>query len=193
MHTIIIANFLNDHLKRLSYGSARIVYILDNSRVLKLAKNKKGLVQNRKEYDLYDNGNEILAKILRSDEKYFWIIVEKADVINESEFEKITGLNYECYCDYLTYIRRKIDPRKYMNLGNKLDEIIITQMINHTFVSKLVDFIKVSDIDIKDLYKVSSYGLTYRENEEKIVLIDYGITNEIYFKYYKNYEKRLLR
>lgn len=186
-------NFLNENLKRLSYGSARIVYSLDELRVLKLAKNKKGIIQNKVEFDMYNKNPDILAKISEKDDQYNWVIMEKALLINELEFENFSGLNFEIYCDYLNYVSRKIDPRKYMNIGNVIDESVLLLMINHDFVDKLITFVKFCDIDIKDLYKINSYGLVERENIKKIVLIDYGITNEVYFKYYRIYEKRLLK
>jgi mRNA-degrading endonuclease RelE of RelBE toxin-antitoxin system len=40
------ALYCNNNLQRISSGSARIVYKIDNDKVLKLAKNAKGLDQN---------------------------------------------------------------------------------------------------------------------------------------------------
>jgi mRNA-degrading endonuclease RelE of RelBE toxin-antitoxin system len=38
--------YCNQHLTRISSGSSRVVYKIDDEKVLKLAKNKKGLAQN---------------------------------------------------------------------------------------------------------------------------------------------------
>ena len=38
-------NYCQEHLQRISSGSSRIVYKIDNTKVLKLSKNKKGLAQ----------------------------------------------------------------------------------------------------------------------------------------------------
>lgn len=186
-------NFLNKNLKRISHGSARIVYNLDDNKVIKLAKNKKGNIQNKVEFNLNNFSPEILAKIFENDDAFNWIVMEKASSIDNSEFEENTGLNFEKFVDYLAYIKRKIDPKKYMNIGNKIDCQIKETMINSEFVNKLVTFIKFNDIDIADLYKINTYGLVIRNEEKKLVLVDYGMTNEVGLKYYKIYEKRLLR
>lgn len=38
--------YCDEHLQKLGSGSSRIVYVVDNDKVLKLAKNKKGLAVN---------------------------------------------------------------------------------------------------------------------------------------------------
>ena len=43
--------YCEQNLQRISSGSSRIVYRIDDEKVLKLAKNKKGLAQNEAEVD----------------------------------------------------------------------------------------------------------------------------------------------
>ena len=44
--------YCEEHLQRLGSGSSRIVYKIDDKKVLKLAKNKKGISQNGTEIGL---------------------------------------------------------------------------------------------------------------------------------------------
>ena len=46
-------DYCGKYLKRLSSGSSRIVYIVDEQKVLKIAKNTRGLEQNRAEGDYF--------------------------------------------------------------------------------------------------------------------------------------------
>jgi hypothetical protein len=45
-------DFANKKFKLLDKGSARIVYLIGDKYVLKLAKNKKGIYQNKKEIEI---------------------------------------------------------------------------------------------------------------------------------------------
>ena len=63
-------------LKRISSGSSRIVYLIDDTKVLKLAKNRKGLAQNEIEADWSKFNYGITAEVFECDtDKYFWVIV----------------------------------------------------------------------------------------------------------------------
>jgi hypothetical protein len=69
--------YCEQHLKRLSSGSSRIVYIVDDEKVLKLAKNKKGIAQNEVEIRL---GTEpyytCFANVYEYDENALWVEME---------------------------------------------------------------------------------------------------------------------
>jgi len=72
--------YCEEHLQRISSGSSRIVYKIDDEKVLKLAKNKKGLAQNEIEvmygqsYDL----ESTVAHVFEHDENYLWVEMELA-------------------------------------------------------------------------------------------------------------------
>lgn len=59
-------NYVEEKLQRISSGSSRIVYKIDEEKVLKVAKNKKGLSQNIVESDwgiqsMYSNEEKIVV------------------------------------------------------------------------------------------------------------------------------------
>ena len=62
-------------LKRISSGSSRIVYMVDDTKVLKLAKNKKGIVQNEAETmkSNYHDLRDLVAKTFDADENDLWV------------------------------------------------------------------------------------------------------------------------
>ena len=77
------------HLKRISSGSSRVVYMVDNEKVLKIAKNRKGLAQNETEISF---GNDyvfadILANVYDSDEdNNIWVEMELAKAGGSGRF-----------------------------------------------------------------------------------------------------------
>ena len=63
--------YAQEHLQRLSSGSSRIVYKIDDEKVLKLAKNDKGIAQNEVEieYGQYPDIDDVVAKIFDYDDE----------------------------------------------------------------------------------------------------------------------------
>ena len=67
--------YCDEHLKKIAQGSSRIVYYIDNEKVLKLAKNKKGLAQNEIEIDYSDDYmlTGIVAPVYDYHENFLWL------------------------------------------------------------------------------------------------------------------------
>lgn len=70
-------------LKILGYGSGRKVYDLDDGYVVKYAKNRRGLAQNKAEYSIsLELDSEYFAKIVNCSEDFSMIIMVKAEKVN---------------------------------------------------------------------------------------------------------------
>ena len=100
-----------EHLKRIGSGSSRIVYKIDDEKVLKLAKNDKGISQNETEIQW---GNEryfssILAQTIDSDDKGLWVEMELARKISRPEFKKLVGFDIN---DVEMYMRSTAERNK---------------------------------------------------------------------------------
>ena len=52
------------------------------------------------------------------------------------------------------------------------------------FCYDIFNYIGNYDIQFQDLLRLNSYGIVNRNGEEKIVIIDYGLTNKVYSNYY---------
>lgn len=72
--------YCEQNLQRISSGTSRIVYKIDNEKVLKLAKNSKGLAQNEVEagYSKYNDLEDLVARTFDYDEKNLWVEMELA-------------------------------------------------------------------------------------------------------------------
>lgn len=63
-------------------GSGRIVYDLGNGYVVKVAKNRKGIIQNKSENQIYSmNDSEYFAKVLAISDNLRYLVMEKAERI----------------------------------------------------------------------------------------------------------------
>lgn len=77
-------NIENKKYQLIGMGSGRYVYDLGNGYVVKMARNKRGLLQNKAEYQIASaNHSRILARIQAVSDDFHYLIMEKADKIRE--------------------------------------------------------------------------------------------------------------
>lgn len=173
------------HLKRISSGSSRVVYMIDNEKVLKLAKNKKGLAQNETEIEFSEDYmfNRMIAHLFDHDENNLWVEMELARKVTPVIFKNIVGVTFENFCDALRYNENYVRGRKGIRMTKPEG---YDEMWDNEFISNVFDIIGSYDyITVGDLCKLSTYGLVKRDGEDTIVFIDYGLTNQVYDSYYK--------
>lgn len=186
--------YCGERLQKIGSGSSRIVYKIDENTVLKLAKNKKGIAQNEKEAecgrDYYLRGLELFAETYDFDKNGLWIEMQYARVAKPSDFKRITGFDFEfiqqwidyCYSSYQNRYNARynyISPEnmELFNDSNFWDEI------EYTTLSSINDYLSNYQVEMTgDLKKMSSWGVT---NDDRLVIIDFGIDEEIYNAYYR--------
>jgi len=171
------------HLKKISSGSARIVYMVDDTKVIKLAKNKKGLAQCETEIQW---GNEryhssILAKTLDFHEDNLWVEMELARKVKKSDFKRLEGFDFGEYGRYLTNFYQENNGRRAIFGVDPKEEAILDES---EFVNSVKDFMQNTDSPAGDLARLNSYGIVTREGSDSIVIIDFGLTGEVYSTYY---------
>ena len=83
----IMLNIMRGYYRYIGSGSSRDVFDLGNGYVVKAAKNKAGIAQNKYEYkiSLYDN-SELLAKVIQVSTDFRFLIMQKADKINHISY-----------------------------------------------------------------------------------------------------------
>lgn len=181
--------YCDQHLKKISSGSARIVYIIDNEKVLKLAKNEKGVAQCEVEIqwgnDSYFGG--ILAKTLDSHPDGLWVEMELARKVKKGDFKTLAGFNFD---DLNTYLRNVEQENKGRKSIFGIDPEVKETMEQNEFVTELVDLMNSMDAPAGDMTRLNSYGLVKRNGHDTIVLIDFGLTNDVYSDYYDRTKNR---
>ena len=151
--------------------------------VLKLAKNTKGIAQCETEIqwgqDYYFAS--ILAQTLDSHPDGLWVEMELARRVKASDFKKLYGFDF---VSFGMYLRNKQAENKGQRsiFGVEEDELI--KIEDSDFVHEIVDFMMNADSPAGDLARLNSYGLVNREGKDVIVLIDFGLTGDIYSSYY---------
>lgn len=166
--------YAQKNLDRLSSGSSRIVYTLSDGSILKLAKNDRGLAQNKAE------GNPkmkspYLNKLLKKASNHAWINMQFLEKITEKEFEKMTDVDFEDFGEAIKYGLRTVADSPDEEKPKNFDELSKTKVYK-----ELYNVGKEFKLMPGDIARISSWGC--KDNHP--VLIDAGLTKEIFDKYY---------
>lgn len=175
--------YCEDNLQRISSGSSRIVYRIDNEKVLKLAKNEKGLGQNAVEIQWGRDSyfENILAHTYDFHQDDLWVEMELARKVTKPKFKELTGVNLNDLAIYLSNSYRENNGRRA--LYSQPDNIK-NELIENEFSQNLNDFMIQTDSVDGDFSKLSTYGIVKRNGHESLVIIDFGLTSDVYATYY---------
>ena len=180
--------FLGRHVGK---GTARVVFQYDDNMVLKLALNNKGLAQNEEEhYKLSDSFANVFPKLydnLSDEEDYTFIMTEYVIPATNNDFEACFGVDFKTFCNVITtwesWKGNNLRRRYLSTVLSNEDMEAITQ--NDEWID-FKDYFMNYDIEgIGDLFRISSYGMTNRNGKPEIVILDAGLSNEIYNTYYQ--------
>lgn len=178
-------------MKKIASGSARVVFKIDDEKCLKVAKNQKGIAQNTEEARSYAKETGIGAEVYNFADDYEWIEMELARKAKPSDFKRIVGYDFKFVCEFInwTYSHYSVGYRRYPNLFpfNKQNEELFEELIEeYGFFHSLYYYMADTTLNsIGDLQRVSSYGIVNRNGEEEIVLIDYGLSDDVFDNYYR--------
>lgn len=181
--------YCQERLKRISSGSSRIVYMVDDTKVLKIARNQKGLNQNEieAEYSNFYDIKDITAQVFAYDQNNLWVEMELARKVTPKIFEKVVGISFDDYCAGLDKYFEAVNPQRASRSWSRsdLDQAKYDAMWDNEFIYDIFNFMGGYDTPVGDLKRLSSYGLVKRDGVDTIVLIDYGITWDGIDTYYK--------
>lgn len=188
---------LNSFKKKLEYckeylgfpigrGSSRICFQLDDERILKFAYNKKGIAQNEEEFRLC---NDSFATItpnvfheLSDTENFTFIVSEYVLPAKESDFDAICGVDFTTFTHVIKTVESWYNPRVR---SRYLTDEDVEQLCNDSDdIREFVDYISNYQPVTGDMMRISNYGIVSRNNQACIVLLDSGLTQEIYNNFY---------
>jgi len=171
---------------RITSGSGREIFELPNGKILKLAKNPKGIAQNESECDggLQDMYGDLVTQIVDCDENGIWIVVEQATKISKSRFKAITGLDFDKFTawlwdQYLLHDRGESPALAYYYTDEDAKMMEKNEFANKV-ISMVIDFAQQPG----DYRRINSWGEVNRNGKPMAVLVDYGLTDEIYNTHY---------
>ena len=175
--------YCEQNLQRISSGTSRIVYKIDETKVLKLAKNEKGIAQNNTEINFSEDylWDMVVAKLFDHDEDGLWVEMELARKVTTSIWNNIVGIPIDIFRDGTRFM----EQQKGKTLYRLKEPERMEELYENDFTSTILDLIANYDVGSGDFGKLSTYGLVNRDGKDEIVIIDYGLTNEVYDSYYK--------
>ena len=182
--------YCQTRLQRISSGSSRIVYKIDDKKVLKLAKNRKGIAQNKAEGgDYYKNTIGCFAEIYDVDNNYLWIEMQLARKAKLSDFKHLTGYNFDVMCQWIYNCRSRYSrgggyDKSYDRIFNS--EEFEDGLENYSIFADVQDYLCNYQLDsVGDLTRLSSWGVVNDEyGQEKLVIIDSGLSDDVWADYY---------
>lgn len=180
-------NYCTQHLgEHIGKGSSRATFQIDDEKVLKLAWNNKGLSQNIEERRTYNA--PIFPNVYDYDEDGKWIISEFVLPAKSQDFKHCFDLTFEQFVSFILSCDEYRFNRRYFRMGMPEDE----------WLSLLEKYDELSEFDeyigdygnhrfspVGDMVRIANYGLTQRDGEATIVLLDSGLTEDVWNTHYK--------
>jgi hypothetical protein len=170
--------------KPIGSGSGRIVYNIDDEKVLKLAKNQKGIGQNVEESGIgRDNYyQDIVTIVYESDDDDNWLVSEKAKKVNEKRIIQLTGIpNLN---DFRLYVTNEISENNGRKPIYRLDDNSKAILDENDFTDVVKSLMLDYNQNPGDLSRPSTYGEVLRNGQPSIVLTDYGLSEDVYTTHY---------
>lgn len=205
--------YIESHLEKIGSGTSRLVYKVDEEKVLKLAKNAKGLSQNEEEVNKSAYDLDIFANVFDYDDEFYWIEMEIARKPKKSDVKAIYGISFDYIVDFLkkVFSYRGADCNRLRGLlttskdfnkfwedyyeweaGNPTSYFKISDKLGY-FLKSIDDYIGNYSCywaDLGDLRRLANWGIVSRDGEEELVVIDAGLNDEIYNNHYNGNKKR---
>lgn len=183
--------YCQQELSRISSGSSRIAYMVDDEKVLKLAKNQKGIAQNEVEIELGGNGwySTALAQTIDSHPDALWVEMELARPVKIGDFKKYLKLDIEQISLYLNYYfyyqsNPQMGRKIHYSKPSEFNQEVYDWMWEDEFFQDVFGLIGDYNVPPGDFCRKNSYGIVKRNGEDTMVIIDYGLTSNVYDSYY---------
>lgn len=171
-----IYDYVKDYLPEMGRGSSRATFLLGSRKILKLAKNQAGIGQNEAEVDVYTNPSTkgITTKIFEYDPKYNWLVAELVRPLKSGDFERMTRWGFDEFGSSLANVKAfGMTPRAKEDIPNHMKK----------FFDDVIQVIKSGELELSDLRVEDHWGKTA---DGRIVLLDYGYTNDVKNQHYVN-------
>ena len=179
-------NYCTQHLgKHIGKGSSRATFQIDDEKVLKLAWNNKGMGQNIAEMQTYTAS--IFPNVYDYDENGKWIISEFVLPAKSQDFKHCFGMTFQQFASFISASGKYRFGGRYWNAMPENEWI--SYLENNEELSEFDEYIgnygNHSFTPVGDMTRLCNYGLTHRNGEATIVLLDSGLSEDVWNTYYK--------
>jgi len=174
-------------------GSSRCVFQLSDEWVIKVAYNKKGLAQNEEEWKALSSMDSlgIFVKIdekLSDLENFKWIVSEFVLPAQKEDFQECCGLSWSTVQLFLRKSQEKhrLPDMSWIWKKCNMSDKMYNNLINTNDLCKGLDEYNAKyHHHHADLRRIDAFGMTLRNGKPTMVLLDYGLTNEVFNRLYK--------
>jgi len=166
--------YCRTHLNELAKGSSRNVFDFGES-VIKIAKNQKGIEQNKVEISIGLIKPDCVPNLIKFSEDSSWSVFEKVEPVTIEQFKTLANISITRLYELLKY--KKDKKRNKVDLDSKKE----IEIENNKLLRELAKLIDDYDLSVGDMVRISSWG----QKNGKVLLLDFGLTSEIYRKFYK--------
>lgn len=168
--------YAEDNLEHLSSGSARVVYLTPDKTVVKLAKNDKGIAQNKAEANP-EMKSKFLNEVIKHADNYAWMETHYLEKITGKEFEEMTGIPFADFDEAIRFGLKNVSENTGLKKPEKFDEVAKSEIYKE--MKRIGEKFKLLP---GDLARISSWGA----KNGKPMLIDAGLTAEVFEKFYED-------
>jgi hypothetical protein len=168
--------YAEKNLKHLSSGSSRIVYSTSENTIVKLAKNDKGLAQNKAECNPKMK-SKFINKVIDHAKNDSWMETHYLDKISAKDFEDMTGVNFDDFGVAIRYGLKNVSGNTDKSKPKNFDKVEESDIYKE--MKKIGNKFKLMP---GDLARISSWGT----KDGHPVLIDAGLTKNVFAEYYED-------
>lgn len=168
--------YAEKNLEHLSSGSSRIVYKASDGTIIKMAKNDKGIAQNKAEANPKMK-SKFLNEIISHAKNYAWIQTHFLEKIHVREFKEMTGLDFNEFGDSIRYGLKGVSGNTDKEKPKSFDKVSKSDIYKE--MDRIGEKFKLMP---GDLARISSWGT----KDGRPVLIDAGLTKDVYADFYED-------
>lgn len=201
-------DFMKENVKQIRYvgqGSSRIVFAMADGTALKMAKSQAGQAQNKRETEVcmdplmkYDCFPDFYAADTKD-----WLALncELCSPALKSDFREIFLAQPVAISNAISFIiKMKLDDWELQKAIDYFDEWDnnpsknIVKMLkngnnsNAKALRSLLQFYRKNSLDallLGDVEEIDNWGITFRENQKTLVIIDAGFNDDVYKRFYQ--------
>ena len=153
-----------------------------------MAKNAKGIAQNEYEYDnYYASDDDVLPKCFECADDYSWIISEYVLPAKPKDFQIVFNMTWDDFCGWLNRTKLQYVHSSYQKyMWKVMDKDKWLDIIeNNEAIYPLYVWLINRQHNMQDLQRIANWGLASRSGEPTLVILDNGLSEEIFNQYYK--------
>ena len=184
--------YCSQRLNKIGEGSSRIVFSVDDEKVLKVAKNQKGIAQNNEEGEDWKQTYCCFARIYDKSDDGIFLEMQAARRAKKSDFKRLTGYGWDVMYYWIEYTRGLYCRRGYkMSIPAQYKELFDSDewsdyLDDYNVFNGIHSYLCDYQLEgVGDFERISSWGVVSENGEESLAIIDFGLSDEIFDQYYR--------